>query len=336
MFKNISIKKILILSGSIVVLVTSLNFAVNNLGLSSIEKKIKEKEHDTLSTVFDFLELQKDVIQVQQWLTDVSATRAYEGFDDGFNIAKDYFDKGNSLLDKMVLNHKDKNDTQLAKELSEFKKDFEGFYTVGFKMANTYVKSGPEEGNKLMLELDPYAKKLTDKLDVWIGIHFKENANKSLEIEETISFMQISLIVLGLIMILLNLVIFAFLTKRISLSMDNLQSGLLSFFAYLNKESNTVKPLDSSSNDEFGKMSLLINKNIDKTRLLLESDNAFLHEVSKVVDEVNKGILTKRLDSKVESDNLEKLRLNMNNMLEHLNEVVGKDTNKILVIFIVL
>ena len=127
MFKNISIKKILILSGSIVVLVTSLNFAVNNLGLSSIEKKIKEKEHDTLSTVFDFLELQKDVIQVQQWLTDVSATRAYEGFDDGFNIAKDYFDKGNSLLDKMVLNHKDKNDTQLAKELSEFKKDFEGF-----------------------------------------------------------------------------------------------------------------------------------------------------------------------------------------------------------------
>ena len=47
MFKNISIKKILILSGSIVVLVTSLNFAVNNLGLSSIEKKIKEKEHDT-------------------------------------------------------------------------------------------------------------------------------------------------------------------------------------------------------------------------------------------------------------------------------------------------
>ena len=117
MFKNISIKKILILSGSIVVLVTSLNFAVNNLGLSSIEKKIKEKEHDTLSTVFDFLELQKDVIQVQQWLTDVSATRAYEGFDDGFNIAKDYFDKGNSLLDKMVLNHKDKNDTQLAKEL---------------------------------------------------------------------------------------------------------------------------------------------------------------------------------------------------------------------------
>ncbi len=81
---------------------------------------------------------------------------------------------------------------------------------------------------------------------------------------------------------------------------------------------------------ESKKMSLLINKHIDKTRLLLESDNAFLHEVSKVVDEVNKGILTKRLDSKVESDNLEKLRLNMNNMLEHLNEVVGKDTNKIL------
>ena len=261
--------------------------------------ELTEQEQEKIIALLDFLELQKDVIQVQQWLTDVSATRAYEGFDDGFNIAKDYFDKGNSLLDKMVLNHKDKNDTQLAKELSEFKKDFEGFYTVGFKMANTYVKSGPEEGNKLMLELDPYAKKLTDKLDVWIGIHFKENANKSLEIEETISFMQISLIVLGLIMILLNLVIFAFLTKRISLSMDNLQSGLLSFFAYLNKESNTVNLLDSSSKDEFGKMSAIINKNIDKTKVLLESDNAELGNSMITFKDIYNGQVTFELKLKV-------------------------------------
>ncbi len=100
----------------------------------------------------------------------------------------------------------------------------------------------------------------------------------------------------------------------------------------MNKESNIVNVLDSSSNDEFGKMSALINKNIDKTKLILESDNTFLLEVSKIVDEVNRGILTKRLTSKVESDNLEKLRININNMLEHLNEVVGKDTNKILTI----
>jgi methyl-accepting chemotaxis protein len=330
MFKNISIKRILILSGIVIVLVASINFVFNNLSLSSIEKKIKEKERDTLATVFDFLELQKNIIQVQQWLTDVSATRAYTGFDDGFNIAKEYFDKSNALIDKMILDHKDKSDNQLVKELSAFKDDFKNFYNIGFKMANTYVEFGPDEGNKLMLELDPYTEKLTDKLDVWIGMHFKENIEKSLEIEESISFIQISLIVLGLVVILLNLIIFVFLTRRISLSINTFQAGLLSFFSYLNKESTRINFLDNSSNDEFGKMSAHINENINKTKLILESDNKFLLEVSKIVDEINKGNLTNRLNTRVESDNLDKLRINMNKMLENLNQIVGKDINKIL------
>ena len=330
MFKNISIRKILIFSGIVIVLIASVNFAITNVGLTSIETKIKEKEYDTLPTALNFLELQKDVIQVQQWLTDVSATRAHEGFDDGFGIAKEYFDAGNTLLDKMISTHKAKNDEQVVKGLIEFKEDFKNFYDIGFKMANKYVEFGPEEGNKLMLELDPFAEKLTDKLEGWIGIHFKENSEKSLEIEETISFMNLCLIIAGVIIILLNIFIFTFLTKRISFSIDSFQEGLLSFFSYLNKESNTVNLLDSSSKDEFGKMSAIINKNIDKTKVLLESDNAFLLEVSKIVDDINKGILTKRLNTKVESDNLEKLRINMNNMLEQLNQIVGKDTNRIL------
>ena len=330
MFKNISIKKILISSGIVIVLIASINFAITNVGLSSIETKVKEKERDTLPNALDFLELQKDVIQVQQWLTDVSATRAHEGFDDGFGIAKEYFDAGNTLLDKMILAHKAKNEEQLVKGLIEFKEDFKSFYDIGFKMANKYVEFGPEEGNKLMLELDPFAEKLTDKLGEWIEVHFKENSEKSLEIEETISFMKLCLIISGLVIILLNIFIFAFLTKRISFSIKSFQEGLLSFFSYLNKESNTVNLLDSSSNDEFGKMSTIINKNIEKTKVLLESDNAFLLEVSKTVDDINKGVLTKRLNTKVESDNLEKLRINMNNMLEQLNQIVGKDTNRIL------
>ena len=230
----------------------------------------------------------------------------------------------------MILAHKAKNEEQLVKGLIEFKEDFKSFYDIGFKMANKYVEFGPEEGNKLMLELDPFAEKLTDKLGEWIEVHFKENSEKSLEIEETISFMKLCLIISGLVIILLNIFIFAFLTKRISFSIKSFQEGLLSFFSYLNKESNTVNLLDSSSNDEFGKMSTIINKNIEKTKVLLESDNAFLLEVSKTVDDINKGVLTKRLNTKVESDNLEKLRINMNNMLEQLNQIVGKDTNRIL------
>jgi methyl-accepting chemotaxis protein len=329
MFKNFSIKKILVLSGILIVLISLVNLVVNIFLLSSVENRVKEKEKDILPTVFNFLELQKDVIQVQQWLTDVSATRGAEGFDDGFNIAKEYSSKANELLDKMIDEHKNKDEI-LVKDLNEFKNDFNKFYEVGLKMANTYVKFGPSEGNKIMEELDPFAEKLTNKLSEWIDSNFKINSEKSLEIEKTIDFTQKNLLILGLIIIIVNLVIFAILVSRISNSINIFQSGLLSFFTYLNKETKTVEPLDDSTKDEFGQMSKIINENIIKTKNIIESDEKFLQEVGKVVVEVNKGSLTKRLDNKVESENLEKLRNSMNLMLEKLNEIVGKDTNKIL------
>lgn len=155
MLKNYSIKKILISSGILIVLIASINLIVNISQLSSVENRVKEKEHDILPRVFNFLELQKDVIQVQQWLTDVSATRGAEGFDDGFEIAKDYSSKANSLLDKMIIEYKDKKD--LVEDLKEFKNDFNKFYEVGLKMANTYVEFGPQKGNEIMEELDPFA-----------------------------------------------------------------------------------------------------------------------------------------------------------------------------------
>ena len=84
MFKNFSIKKILISSGFIIILLSTLNFTISIIDLNMIEKEVKEKEHEILPKVFDVLELQTNVIQVQQWLTDVSATRAAEGYDDGY------------------------------------------------------------------------------------------------------------------------------------------------------------------------------------------------------------------------------------------------------------
>ena len=330
MFKNFSIKKILISSGFIITLFASLNVTLNIIELNMVEKVVKEKENEVLPKVFDFLTLQKDVIQVQQWLTDVSATRAAEGYDDGYTIAKEYFDAGNKLLDEMISSNKQRNDSQLVLDLENFKTDFKDFYAVGVKMADSYVKDGHVEGNKLMSELDPFSEKLTERLEFWIATQMQENKDKAMLIDETISFTQLSLLIFGLIIIILNLIIFGVLVRRVSVSINSFQNGLLGFFKYLNKETKNAELLDDSAKDEFGVMSTVINKNIIKTKSIIESDEKFLNEVTSVVQNVNKGYLTKRLENKVESENLEKLRNSMNDMLVHLNEVVGKDINKII------
>ncbi|WP_428023513.1 methyl-accepting chemotaxis protein [Arcobacter sp.] len=121
-----------------------------------------------------------------------------------------------------------------------------------------------------------------------------------------------------------------FVTKIIVNPINNFKNGLLGFFKYLNKESSEVKELPVSSNDEIGEMSKVINENILKTKKLIESDEKFIQEVILMVEEINKGYLYKRFENKIESENLEKLRLNMNKMLENLNNIVVGSTNKVL------
>ena len=51
-------------------------------------------------------QMKLDVVQVQQWLTDISATRAQDGLDDGLNEAekhKESFLAGLSLFKEMYL-----------------------------------------------------------------------------------------------------------------------------------------------------------------------------------------------------------------------------------------
>jgi len=330
MFKNSSIKKVLISSGFIIILFSTISFTLNVVELNSIEKEVKEQEENILPKVIDFLTLEKDVIQVQQWLTDVSATRAAEGYDDGYAIAKGYFDEGNKLLDKLITSSKQDNDSKSVTDLQNFKTDFKMFYEVGVRMADTYVKDGHTEGNKLMSELDPFSEKLTNKLTSWIDIQKKLSEDKSVLITETISFMQSSLLIFGIILIIVNFLIFGMLIKRINGSISNFQTGLLNFFRYLNKETKEVSMLDDTSKDEFGMMSKVINQNITNADSIIKSDEKFLNEVANFVEDINKGYLTTRLNNKVESVNLEKLRNSMNNMISDLNQTIGKDINKII------
>ncbi|MCJ8327741.1 MAG: methyl-accepting chemotaxis protein [Campylobacterales bacterium] len=125
--------------------------------------------------------------------------------------------------------------------------------------------------------------------------------------------------------------LFAFsIVKLMKNSINNLKEGLDDFFAYLNKEKKSIILLTNNSNDEFGKMSKTINKNILKVQHLIEDDAKFLNEVNTIVQKVKSGNLKNKLENKVSSENLEQLRINFNEMLLSLNDNIGNDINEIL------
>ena len=188
MFKSLSIRKLLISISGVVIILTSINIFINYYHIDNIKTTIKDKEEEVLPHAFNFLYLKLDVIQVQQWLTDISATKAKEGFDDGFDEAKKYYEDGNKLLDHLISEHKKYNELEMVKDLENFKANFHNYYNIGIKMANSYIHEGTDAGNAMMLQLDPFAAKLSDALELWIQEHRNENSTLGKKILQSITY----------------------------------------------------------------------------------------------------------------------------------------------------
>jgi methyl-accepting chemotaxis protein len=188
---NLKIRNVLIISTLIVIAILLIATALNQSRVQTISQKALAQKTEVLPNLLDFLELQLNVIQIQQWLTDVSATRAAEGFDDGFGEAEEYYKKANIVLERLIAMHAKLGEDALVNELKSFKDDMQAYYNIGVKMAHEYVEFGPERGNILMSELDPFAAKLTTSLDAWIDEHKKETAINDQEIANELSNFQL-------------------------------------------------------------------------------------------------------------------------------------------------
>ena len=87
--------------------------------------------------------------------------------------------------------------------------------------------------------------------------------------------------------------------------------------------------LDDKYEDEFGNMAKIVNENILKTKKTIDSDNKFLEQINEVVEVVKNGYLNKRLEEKVESQSMEKLRIHINEMLYSLQLRICTNVNDI-------
>jgi len=129
---------------------------------------------DASEIVEEAQQIQFDVVQVQQWLTDISATRAAEGFDDGFDIAADFaksFKASTASVRKILVAN---NDEDHIKALDQMQPIFDQYYALGKRMAQAYIDGGPEAGNTMMEQFDPIAERLTNLVEPFVEEHKSE------------------------------------------------------------------------------------------------------------------------------------------------------------------
>ena len=100
-------------------------------------------------------------VNVQQWLTDVSAT----GEDDGFAEAEKAAASFRSGVDKFKALAGQTHNQTLLTEIAAVAQDFEAMYETGIRMAKAYVKDGREAGNAVMGDFDTRTEALDARIN---------------------------------------------------------------------------------------------------------------------------------------------------------------------------
>jgi len=99
------------------------------------------------------------VVQIQQFLTDVGATRDPGGFDE----ARENLQQAGAALDTLAVRL-----PQYAEQIRRIKDQVQATHDVGARMASRYISDGVDAGNMVMKELDAESERLTQELDALI------------------------------------------------------------------------------------------------------------------------------------------------------------------------
>ncbi len=155
-----------IVFGQFVVFAFFLIFAgIVLINLEEISKTNLKMLEDSFQHSSNSQQMKLNVVQIQQFLSDISATRGQDGLNDGLGEAEKYYKELLNIieLEKKVANESDNRD--LVKKLDEVKDSANNYYLTGVKMAGLYIKEGAKGGNHFMPEFDKASSNLQSKLD---------------------------------------------------------------------------------------------------------------------------------------------------------------------------
>ncbi|EAJ1958306.1 methyl-accepting chemotaxis protein [Campylobacter coli] len=136
-----------------------------------------------------------------------------------------------------------------------------------------------------------------------------------------------------IVMISISIILLYFIVSKYLSPLAAIQTGLTSFFDFINHKTKNVSTIEIKSNDEFGQISKAINENILATKQGLEQDAKAVKESVETVGVVESGNLTARITANPRNPQLIELKNVLNRLLDVLQTKVGSDMNAIHKIF---
>lgn len=209
MFKNIfiSFKTRILLGFLSLIIMMAVIISVSLAQFSKAQQNSAELNNTIMPIAMSAESMAVDVIQVQQFLTDVSATHNPEGYKDADAVAADFKKRMAQLLasGSVTATHKEK--------LAKLDAAFDKFYAQGKRMASAYIGQGIEAGNVIMEDFDATSLSLAGLMREFKNDALNKELQTTTELSETTKQASRLMMVISALLVTLSLGIAYYLTN---------------------------------------------------------------------------------------------------------------------------
>ncbi len=304
--ENIKIAKLTKISSFIIIAIFILAILFTYINDSKSKRYIDQLSTRDIPSLIMFDRLRLDIVQIQQFLTDVSAT----GDKDGFNDAKKHFDRANKNIEK--LKQLFNEDSNTVKSLNKIKTELNSFYYMGVKMAKTYINTSKEEGNKMMTKFDPISEKLNEDIKKFVNRYKKEAKEISQCAKNQIAYQSYFTLFILIMIFIIVMGSFTTISRAVS-KLEPLEK-------FINKLSNLdfSEQFSIDAKNEIGSISKSLNDTISNIKNFIFRTKNISEQNSTVSDE----LMSRSSDVRKNIQNFDKTVHEIEDQSQHITKDV--------------
>lgn len=263
---------------AVVLILMSIAFAMTFFSLKDVDRSAKIVQEESIPFLVGALEITTDIVEVNQWLTDVSATHNPAGFGDADKAAK-RFKEG---LSKFKVMFRAENNADALQKADKLEAAFDRLNEVGIKMANAYMKQGIEAGNVIMADFDEASKKLQEEMAWLKNSQLTEAQENSKQIVANGQTVIDTLLLVAAVTVIVSVFIAFFLARTIT-------SAMAEALAVANSlaEGDLTVQVRVSSQDETGQVLAAMRTMSEKLREVIGDVATAAEQVSIGSNEIS-------------------------------------------------
>ncbi len=290
LLKNMKIKTRLMAGFGMVLSLFVICGIITTILLIKSDRSVKIVKEESVPFALIAKDIAFDVVQVQQFLTDVSATHDTEVFTEAEESAARF----RQNVAKFKEMYRSENDQESLSKLEELESSFNNYYDTGKKMANAYVNQGLEAGNVLMEDFDKTSIAITAKVEEFVKQQTDETVLMTDNVHQSISQILMVLLVMTIITIISGIFTAWYITSGVVRPLNRAVDVSNS----IANGDLTVK-IESDSNDETGQLLHSMGNMVGNLKKLIAdmkatSDNmaSASEQLSSSSEEMSKGVIS--------------------------------------------